>query len=322
MPAMIRRGSNDHGNAAGPVHEWQRILVRDEDPSIKVDGVFGSKTEAATSGWQRDHKLIPDGVVGPATWGMALGTKEGTLPGGTVGAHMQAEGVTVLKPPVSTPGVQNGDTRAYGIAKAAGLGLTEAERQYALAVARGEGGYGASWAHPSRNTVELSKKFGLTGLEGAGSNNWGAEQGSGDAGSFPHVDRHADGKPYVGKYRRYSTPERGFEGFARVLYSGNKRREEGARELREAIARGSLRDAVFTQHRNGYFELAPEKYLESVLRNYAALSNNTGWTALLTESGRGLLGSSSGSATVGALGTVVALGAVGAVAAWFIFGRK
>jgi hypothetical protein len=33
-----------------------------------VDGVFGSRTAAATRTWQRDHLLTDDGIVGRNTW--------------------------------------------------------------------------------------------------------------------------------------------------------------------------------------------------------------------------------------------------------------
>lgn len=42
-----------------------RILVADQ---VKVDGIFGSKTEAAVKAFQKDRKLISDGVIGDRTW--------------------------------------------------------------------------------------------------------------------------------------------------------------------------------------------------------------------------------------------------------------
>lgn len=171
-------------------------------------------------------------------------------------------------------------------------GLTEPDRQYLVTVARGEGFFGRGWATPSKATIEVSKRFGLTGFEGTGSRNWGAEQGSGDAGSFPHIDygwRTPDGKPwkgtgpkvwgpYVGQYAKYTTDLTSAARFARILLKSN---------VREALQRGSLRDAVMAQHSNGYFELNPEKYLSAVLGNYGRNTSEIGWTPLLSELGNG-----------------------------------
>jgi peptidoglycan hydrolase-like protein with peptidoglycan-binding domain len=35
---------------------------------VTADGNFGSKTEAAVRAFQREHYLVPDGIVGPKTW--------------------------------------------------------------------------------------------------------------------------------------------------------------------------------------------------------------------------------------------------------------
>lgn len=156
------------------------------------------------------------------------------------------------------------------------LGLTPGEEQYLLAVARGEGFYGLGWSNPTANTIAESAQFGIDPKAGVGSNNWGAEQGSGSAGSFQHIDHHANGSPYVGTFKRHKTPAEGAASVARILLKTN---------VREAIAKGDMRAAVFAQHANKYFELDPEKYLSGVKRNYDALTANLKWPVLLSIGG-------------------------------------
>lgn len=57
MMPVIRRGSR--GEA---VVLMQGIL------GLTADGIFGPATEAAVTAFQRKHELLPDGVVGKATW--------------------------------------------------------------------------------------------------------------------------------------------------------------------------------------------------------------------------------------------------------------
>jgi hypothetical protein len=151
-------------------------------------------------------------------------------------------------------------------------GLTPEEEQYLVTVARGEGFYGLGWGNPSAKTIADSAAFGLTGKEGAGSNNWGAVQGSGNGGSFPHVDFHSDGTPYKGTFRVYKTNADGATDMARILLKPN---------VRLALSMGDLHGAVLAQHDNGYFELNPEQYFKAVVRNYRALLQNLAWPNLL-----------------------------------------
>lgn len=53
------------GSQGSDVSAWQRIV------GVLVTGVFDPVTEAATVHWQSAHRLVPDGVVGPKTWGLA-----------------------------------------------------------------------------------------------------------------------------------------------------------------------------------------------------------------------------------------------------------
>ena len=154
-------------------------------------------------------------------------------------------------------------------------GLTAAERQYLMTVARGEGYYGHGWANASTVTLSNSASMGLTGYEGVGSNNWGAiqERKPTAENSFPHVDHDARGRPYIGRYKRYLTPLEGAADLAHVLLKPN---------LRAAINAGrDLGELAAIQRANGYYELAVEKYIAGVTRNYHKLTALLGWPALL-----------------------------------------
>lgn len=249
-------------NDVEAVKKWQKIL------GITADGSFGTGTLAATKKWQADHKLVPDGVVGPASWSAALGT-------------------SMPKVAVKTPQASI-DQQAYEVAKRAAPNMPERHRQYTLSVGRGEGFYGRGWG--VKNPEALA--YGLQGDEGVGSNNWGAVQGVGSAGAFPHIDygwKTVNGqrvwKSYVANYKKYATPEEGYLDMAKIILNGGKRGAVGAAEIKAALDKGSLRDAVFAQHRNGYFELDPEKYLQAVQRNYGILAVNTDWPKVLSEKG-------------------------------------
>ena len=255
-------------------------------PPLVVDGAYGPKSKAAVVAFQQSRGLVPDGVVGPKTLA-ALGLSGAAPAGVSSGSSPSLMG----NAPPPSAGVQ----KAWDIAKraAAQAGMSEAELQYCFTVAKGEGGFGQGWGNPSASTIEKSQRFGLTGYEGVGSNNWGATQGTGDAGSFPHVDSHADGSLYVGNYKKWSTPEKGFLDMAGVILRGGKRGAVGAAEIKAAIRAGNLRKAVYTQHKNGYFELNPEHYLNAVLRNYQSLTGLGDWKKLLAENGvaaAGMLG--------------------------------
>jgi peptidoglycan hydrolase-like protein with peptidoglycan-binding domain len=56
------------GSTGPAVRRLQRALRRTPDLSLVVDGVFGSRTDAAVRLFQGTQGLAVDGIVGPATW--------------------------------------------------------------------------------------------------------------------------------------------------------------------------------------------------------------------------------------------------------------
>jgi peptidoglycan hydrolase-like protein with peptidoglycan-binding domain len=65
-PASGGRPTLRRGNGGDVVAALQRAL------GLPADGVFGAQTEAVVRAFQRSRQLVPDGIVGPATWKKAL----------------------------------------------------------------------------------------------------------------------------------------------------------------------------------------------------------------------------------------------------------
>lgn len=66
-PAAVTGGSPGkptlrRGSTGAHVTELQRLL------NLDLNGDFDGRTEAAARAWQRDHHLVPDGIIGPKTW--------------------------------------------------------------------------------------------------------------------------------------------------------------------------------------------------------------------------------------------------------------
>jgi peptidoglycan hydrolase-like protein with peptidoglycan-binding domain len=59
---LVRQGDQHH-----PVETLQ-YLLRARGHVLTVDGIFGSKTDAAVRAFQQQKGLAVDGIVGPATW--------------------------------------------------------------------------------------------------------------------------------------------------------------------------------------------------------------------------------------------------------------
>ena len=65
------------GSSGSSVSELQKLLNQN-GYSLDVDGVFGSKTQAAVRDYQRKNNLSVDGIAGSKTWGALTGSKSTT----------------------------------------------------------------------------------------------------------------------------------------------------------------------------------------------------------------------------------------------------
>lgn len=202
------------------------------------------------------------------------------------------------------------DPQALAIATRALPTESRAALHLALSVSRGESHYGDGWSVPPRPgtlAADQTEALGLTGTEGAGSNNWGAVQATGGAQSFPHLDHHADGTPYEGAYAINPSPEAGFKQVAFEVLKPN---------VRAAAEAGNGTQAVEAMHADGYFEATPAAYAAMVERNYNAFVAATGEPRLLTFPPSGAQPASTSSAAPSAGGGLLDLAlAVGLAAA-------
>jgi peptidoglycan hydrolase-like protein with peptidoglycan-binding domain len=77
--AAIMDGSGEMRQAIPAVDLRGRLTIRrgahgalvkllQETLGLPADAAFGPFTEARVRQFQRDHRLVPDGIVGPATW--------------------------------------------------------------------------------------------------------------------------------------------------------------------------------------------------------------------------------------------------------------
>jgi zinc D-Ala-D-Ala carboxypeptidase len=66
--ALIQGHTVKMGSSGDDVRAVQHLLRNAHGYDIAVDGIFGSKTQAAVTGFQKSRGLAVDGIVGPQTW--------------------------------------------------------------------------------------------------------------------------------------------------------------------------------------------------------------------------------------------------------------
>lgn len=64
------------GSKGDDVKYLQVILNYYSSEQLKIDGIFGAKTETAVKKFQKSHRLTADGIVGPKTWNALLADYE------------------------------------------------------------------------------------------------------------------------------------------------------------------------------------------------------------------------------------------------------
>lgn len=169
------------GSSGSDVAQWQKII------GVNPDGFFGPNTHKATIAWQTKHKLVADGVVGPATWGVAIPRTVQELPKtlDESNLHVQAK---------------------RSVDK---LGLTPNESMFVRSVAWHETNYGRGW------------KPG----QGAGSFNMGAiTTTTPGPPNFQHGDSRNDTGQiikYVTWFKGYPSFDEGMKGLANFLLKPN-----------------------------------------------------------------------------------------------------
>jgi len=67
------------GSRGASVTKLQQLLKNEGFDPGPIDGIFGSRTQAAVKGFQEEVDLVVDGIVGIRTW-TALGVNCGTTP--------------------------------------------------------------------------------------------------------------------------------------------------------------------------------------------------------------------------------------------------
>lgn len=73
MAMTLGAGTIQQGDISGDVRDLQTILVGQGYNVGPIDGNFGPQTANAVRAFQSAHGLIPDGIVGPDTWGALHG---------------------------------------------------------------------------------------------------------------------------------------------------------------------------------------------------------------------------------------------------------
>jgi len=68
IPAKELAGSGRQTLRRGKANDGDLVLLVQKKVGATQDRLFGPKTEALVRSFQQQRNLVPDGIVGPATW--------------------------------------------------------------------------------------------------------------------------------------------------------------------------------------------------------------------------------------------------------------
>lgn len=132
-----------YGSSGNDVETLQELL-NSNGYSLDVDGVFGSKTQAAVKDYQQKNNLAVDGIVGNNTWGALnkASTGNDTGPSSSAGnAEPNAPATTLAAPTYETKAYQPSDA------------VTQAEALLNQQLSQKPGAYQSTWQGQLNDTI-------------------------------------------------------------------------------------------------------------------------------------------------------------------------
>ena len=132
-----------YGSTDSEVTELQKLLNQKGSYNLATDGIFGDKTKAAVTDYQKNNGLDVDGIVGTQTWGSLTSQPAAAAPADT-GSTAAA---TPAQPEATTPSFSYGD---YAPSET----VAQAEALLQQQMAQKPGQYQSTWAGQLNDTIQ------------------------------------------------------------------------------------------------------------------------------------------------------------------------
>ena len=134
-----------YGSTGSEVTELQKLLNQKGSYNLATDGIYGDKTQAAVTDYQKNNGLDVDGIVGTKTWGSLTAqtpapAAEPADTGGTAAA-------TPAQPETTTPSFSYGD---YAPSET----VAQAEALLQQQLAQKPGQYQSTWEGQLHDTIQ------------------------------------------------------------------------------------------------------------------------------------------------------------------------